>query len=357
MRAIRSSWRDVTFLSAACAVATAITVAAVQAAANNALDAAPEISAVNPEQDAGTNAAWRTNSAPDIAKSLPAEENDATPQLAASDRSTLADRFKTAYGFLLKADEARGKDQWAEAARFYKDALSAYRKLAEEFPEWQPGIGRFRISYCENQAREMLKKTGGPLPANEPAPGDSDPAGFASATGARPTVADIAATARAFLQDGKGQEARNILLDGLRLDQDDRAIRLLIAAAQCQSGNFADATHILDTLIEEQPDDTYAHVILGVACLGLGRPDDARRELDLALKHNPRISQAHYNLAQALLLLSPPDPDSAREHYRKSVELGAPEDKTLEERLHLTTPPPGADTEPVVPTQPASIED
>ena len=278
------------------------------------------------------------------APEAPPKEPAAAPAPRSEDTS-LSAQFRTASELLQQADDAVEKEKWADAARLYDDALNAYKRLVRQHPEWEPGVSRFRIAYCENKVAEMLKKAGLPVPADEMAAPASrtntptPPQPPRPAVSSRPAIGDIAAAAKAFLREGKGQDARGVLMEGLRRDPDNRDVRLLIGMAQCQVGKFSDAAHVLEPLIEEKPADAHARVVLGSAYFGLGRFEEARREMETALRHDARLSEAHYNLAQILMVLTPPDREKALEHYRRSVELGAPADPTLEERLDPMGPP------------------
>lgn len=52
-----------------------------------------------------------------------------------------------------------------------------------------------------------------------------------------------------------------------------------------------------------------------------------------ALELNPKSPDAHYNLAMIYMERVPPAVELARRHYIRSIELGAPPDEKLAERI------------------------
>jgi Flp pilus assembly protein TadD len=52
-----------------------------------------------------------------------------------------------------------------------------------------------------------------------------------------------------------------------------------------------------------------------------------------ALELNPKSPDAHYNLAMIYMERVPPAVELARRHYVRSIELGAPPDEKLAERI------------------------
>ncbi len=249
----------------------------------------------------------------------------------------LAAHFRTAYNIFMKAEECRDSGRWSEAAHYYNEAGQAYTRLVERFPAWEPAVFRFRIAYCEGQAKAMRKKA--ERASSDKVAGDQGrPAVTAAAppsvgTSGRTTPAEAIRTARPLLLAERGAEARAILLDALRQDPDSRSIRFFLATAQCQAGNLSDAQHILEGLLEENPLDAHARVLLGISHFGLGQVEKAKQEMERALDTAPGMPEAYYNLAEILLFFEPPATAVASNYYWKSVQGGGARDPDLEKRL------------------------
>lgn len=290
-------------------------------------------------------------------------------------------QFEDALRIITMADEAAQEGRYEEARELYSEAYHAHAILGEQYPRWNPDAVRKRIGHCTermNALGDILnsgeRETTPPPTSTRPAEsrpiGTTSPAGSvaipgdptinriplphrrpAAVTGPAPSPAALAsppvtpdpdiaasltlikATARQRLQAGSSAGAREILMEGLRLDPDDRTIRLLLGLAQCLSGRFEDAAILLRTLLEEHPADAYAHLYLAGALTGLGRLAEASDELRQAIRCKPQIHQAHFNLALILLRMDPPDTSAAREHYRNSLRYGGAPSPELDKRF------------------------
>ena len=247
-------------------------------------------------------------------------------------------RFRHAYDTLLRADQARDNDAFKNAIALYGQAAAEYERLTKTYADWQPGVVRFRIAYCQNQI-EGLKDRVPKRTSKQPAPPrrsltrlpvdarseEEDPV----KTGALTGLAAMKEEAKRLMKDGEAELALEKLMAAIKEDPDDRDVRLLVGVAQCQIGRFEDAVHLVAQLIEEDSDDAIARTTLGSAYFGLGRFAEAREQWEWALKLNPDLSEVHYNLAHVMLALDPPDRVSARLHYGKALSLGGTPDKTL----------------------------
>lgn len=255
-------------------------------------------------------------------------------------------QFQNAYRTLVMADEARDGQNLTEAVKLYRKALNAYMKLAVKYPDWEPGVVRFRIVYCDNQIEALLKKTdriNAAARLRQPPSRRSEKHGSASLgrpgkresedQGPEPDLEGIKAKAKFFLKNGETAKARSVLLEGMCIDPDDSSIRLLMGMAQCQAGKYEDVIYLVKQVIEKDPSNANAHVVLGAAYFGLGRIVDAENEIKRALKLNPALHHAHYNLAQILLATTPLDLDAVRHHYNKARDLGGTPDEKLEALL------------------------
>jgi tetratricopeptide (TPR) repeat protein len=294
-------------------------------------------------------------------------------------------QFEDALRIVNLADQATREGHYEDARELYREAYHAHSILGEQYPRWNPGAVRKRIEHCAermNALGDILDndERGAPQPDARVKPADSGLGGAANRRGSaaapttppvnmaqwpddRPPAApsrqpahstaapakppvrsdpDIAAslalikaTARQRLDAGSSAGAREILMEGLRIDPDDRTIRLLLGLAQCHSGRFEDGAMLLRTLLEEDPTDAYAHLYLASALTGLGRLDEAAGELRLAIRNKPQLHQAHFNLAQILLRMDAPDIAGAREHYRTSLRYGGAADRELAKQLSI----------------------
>ncbi|MGQ9661841.1 MAG: tetratricopeptide repeat protein [Kiritimatiellia bacterium] len=261
---------------------------------------------------------------------------------ADSAEESAAERARRAAYVLEKAEEARAAGKNIEATILYKDALARYSSLAEKYPEWEPEVVRLRLVYCNEQLQGLLepkkRANEGPqsLPQASPVLEKTPPVPKHELhESTDPRVKRIVALVKQLIISGATEEARTKLIEGLRIDPDNAALRLLIGIVQCRAGNYADAAYVLETLLEEQPQNAPAHVALGVAYAGLGRTADAERQNLTALELNPRLAEACYNLTRLLLLKEPPNLQSAHRYYLKALELGAQPDEEVEEALEL----------------------
>ena len=69
-----------------------------------------------------------------------------------------------AYTATIQADEARDAEDWGVAVSAYQDALIAYRRLAAEHQDWQPGVVAHRIQYCETELDRLEGRSALPVP-------------------------------------------------------------------------------------------------------------------------------------------------------------------------------------------------
>lgn len=235
-------------------------------------------------------------------------------------------QFKGAYEALAKGDEARDRGKTADATRWYQEALAAYMKLAQKYPEWQSGVVKFRINYCNNQLEALMKK----LDGHTPQPIDTSERVPASTPAVVLTLNDVKTGARQLLIAGETEKARALLAEGLGLDPDDITVRLLTGIAQCQGGEYAGAFDLVRQVIAESPSNACAHVVMGTVHFALGQNKAAEKEIRRALELKPDMKAAHYDLARLLVVANPPDGAQARDHYQTAVKLGAAPDASFE---------------------------
>lgn len=253
---------------------------------------------------------------------------------ARAETPTASMQFDQAYSLLVGADEARDGLRFAAAIELYHRARQAYRVLSQQYPDWQPGVVRFRVAYCDNQIEALMRRVDPALVKLGAAPPPGDPP-VRTATLPPPSpsgvpLAEIRKQAARLLDENDAEKARAALLSALEIDPDDIGTRLLMAAAQCQAAEFEDAIFLLEHVIEDAPASAEAHVLLGTAHFGLGRMPPAMASMKRALEIDPGLDEAHYDLAQILRMLIPPDLDGARDHYQKSLDLGGAHDAELD---------------------------
>ena len=267
-------------------------------------------------------------------------------------------RFNNAYQILLNADQSLDNNNLEEALRLYREAWFIYINLSKQYPDWQPGLMKFRLIYCDNQIESLLKRgvkssdvSGAPaaqLPpsADEdkqprqiptPAPPVSTPDTLPESKNALETTTEInqsklneiAAESRNLIKSGNMPKARELLVKGISISPDNKTFRLLLGIVHCKQNEFENAMYLLTPLVEENPSDAYAHMTLGTAYFGLGRITEALKEMESAVKLNPNLGEAHFNLAQIQLANTRPNIESARSHYKKALELGSKPDENL----------------------------
>ncbi len=268
---------------------------------------------------------------------------DAGATVTAATDTSASSQFEKAYETLQSADTARDGDKVAEAVNLYREALTQYMGLSRRYPSWSSGVVKFRIAYCNNQLDALLKKvdiSAVPSTTNsvEAVGSEVDGSGLEKtplstqgvAMEREPVnIAKIKSDAESLLESGDAEQARSVLMEGLRADPDNQSLRLMTGIVQCQAGMFTDAVYLLAQLVRESPSNTVAHLALGAACFGLGKIDDATKEVKRALELNPNLAEAHYDISQLLRLSAPPDTEGAVEQYRKSLDLGGKPDTEL----------------------------
>ncbi|MCE9615132.1 MAG: tetratricopeptide repeat protein [Lentisphaerae bacterium] len=273
-------------------------------------------------------------------------------------------RFDVAHQFLRSGDEARDKGDTTTAIFFYDEAVKEYDALMAAFPDWEPAVTSFRSSYCRDERQKLKNKLAARAAATAPPPARTPPAATAATppsagvspglpldtatptnAAPAPTLAILLPKARDLMRQGKSTEARDVLMQAIRLEPDDMTARFLVATVQCQLGNYEDALFVLETLNEERPNDVATLLALSAAFLGIGQPDRAAGFVRQALQVDPDSAEAHYNLARVLLVTKPPQPTEAEIHYERAIELGAAPDSDFKRLLaDAVVPAPAAVT-------------
>ncbi|OVE75725.1 hypothetical protein BVX97_03700 [bacterium E08(2017)] len=241
--------------------------------------------------------------------------------------ATASAAFDKAHSILNQADMYRDKGSYSQAISLYGEAQTMYRNLSHKYPEWQSGVVKFRINYCNDQIENILNKLSErTLDKKKPAPA---PAKTQSSSDSQ-KVQEAISSASKLLRYGKHMNARTHLLKAINIDPDNRTVRLLLGISQCQAGKYKDAIFILDELVTEDKTNAKAHIVLGAAYLALGDNNKAKRSTIKALKLNPNSKEANFNMAQILIDSDPPNKETAAKYYRKALQLGAIRNATLE---------------------------
>lgn len=244
-------------------------------------------------------------------------------------------QFRNAYQSIILADEARDADDFIGAMRLYKEALNQYTKLARGYPDWQPSMTKFRMSYCKDQLEGVLNHIMDDKELTKKTPSAKETGNSVAPAPPAIRVRTKHYAACELLKSGKPTEARKLLMEELLKDPDDETVRLLMGIARCQEGKFADALYLLEPLVSESPQNPDAHLALGTAYFGLSRMADARNAVSRAIKLNPDFSEACYNMVQILMAEDPPNVSTAKVYYRRSVESGGKRDSDLERLLGM----------------------
>ncbi|MCK5849382.1 MAG: tetratricopeptide repeat protein [Kiritimatiellae bacterium] len=247
------------------------------------------------------------------------------PVDAAPDKSHAAPetpQIITAFNFMESADEAMEKAQNENALKLYAQALDAYSRITQDYPQWKQGLIKFRTTYCSGQIQRLLSITKGLSPKPKTA---------VPAEGGQ--IKKIVTIATKYLKNNKHAKARSILMEGLDINPDNTAIRLLLGIAQSQASEFDDALQILQALVKESPSNAHAHIALAAAHMGIGQTRKAKDEISAALKLNPNMPEAHYNMVRILVSIMPLDKKTACYHYEKAIDLGAKPTKALDSLL------------------------
>ncbi len=141
----------------------------------------------------------------------------------------------------------------------------------------------------------------------------------------------------------------NLALIAQRQDRSDDAAKFLRRVIQKDTANATawlllgigayehnelEAAHAhLAQAVLYAPADARAHQYLGATFARRGWYSAGEDELRRALELDPKSADAHYNLAAIYMEHVPPSVELARRHYVRSLELGAPPDEKLAERI------------------------
>lgn len=238
-------------------------------------------------------------------------------------------QFTQTQDMVAEADRSVPRGDIDRALLLYKHALNAYTRIIAENPDFQPDMIEFRMAYCDERIAQLMERV-------QPTALKTAQQGATNAPPSAPSAGNLDAIlvqSRRRLAAGEPEAAREHLLQGFKIDPDNVNLRLLAGLAQCQARRFEDAIFLLKTLADDAPSRAPIHVALAAAYFGNGDRDAAVRELETAIDIDPALAEAHYNMAQLMLTGAAPDRNAAQASYRRALELGAPPDPRLANRI------------------------
>ena len=272
--------------------------------------------------------ALSSNEIPNVDKeqlTSPISKQFTQPPTTPSKQKTVPQQSAMADHFLSNADSARVNEDFVSAIGLYDKAIKAYDNIKANYPDWQPSVIEFRINHCTYHIKRLLKAADeGKIKL------DTDPHLSRKAKPSQQEKSSSLTQARQLIVENKNQEARDVLIQALMTDPDNKRIRLMIGIVQCRLKQYNDATYLLETLIEESPGDANAHVILATAYYGLKRYDNVINQLHKALEINSFHQAANFNMAKVLMKTTPEDTEAIAKYYIKAVELGSTRDPKLD---------------------------
>ncbi len=134
-------------------------------------------------------------------------------------------------------------------------------------------------------------------------------------------------------RQNRTDDAESFLRRVIQKDTANATAWLLLGIGAYERNEF-DAAHAhLAQAVLSAPNDARAHQYLGATFARRGWYSAGEEELRRALELDPKSADAHCNLAMIYMERVPPSVELARRHYIRSLELGAPPDEKLAERI------------------------
>lgn len=137
---------------------------------------------------------------------------------------------------------------------------------------------------------------------------------------------------------GNSDAAEALLKKAVRIRIETAAAWLTLGIIYMDQDRFDEALAALSQAVLHDPRNARARNYLGVVIGRNGWIDGAQFELRRAVELDPSYADAHYNLAAFYLQDKPPSVELARRHYYRSLELGAPADSEIENKLKSDGP-------------------
>ncbi len=120
-------------------------------------------------------------------------------------------------------------------------------------------------------------------------------------------------------------------------DESSRA-HFLLGRVLYMKGDLDEALDKLEACLSLDPGNAHAHNSLGVVSSQKGWVDRAEEAFKQAVSIDPDYGDAHFNLAILYAMKETADPNSARRHYSRALELGVEPDPSLEDFLEKNGP-------------------
>jgi Flp pilus assembly protein TadD/uncharacterized coiled-coil DUF342 family protein len=153
-------------------------------------------------------------------------------------------------------------------------------------------------------------------------------------------------------QQGRIDEAEDILRKAVALAPNDSATRSLLGVIYFRKGRVEDAFTELTRAVALNPRNAEAHNYLGITLHEKGWASSAEQEVRKAIELNPTYADAHFNMAVLYVRQKTPRYELARYHYQKALDLGAQPDPAIETLLKKEA---GAtEAQPPKPQEPAT---
>ena len=130
-----------------------------------------------------------------------------------------------------------------------------------------------------------------------------------------------------------GDEAEKLLLRVIQKDPCNATAWLLLGIGAYERNELEAAHAHLAQAVLHAPQDARAHQYLGATFGRRGWYSAGEDELRRAVELDPKSADAHYNLAVVYMERVPAAVELARRHYVRSLDLGAPPDEKLAERI------------------------
>ena len=124
--------------------------------------------------------------------------------------------------------------------------------------------------------------------------------------------------------------AEEVLLKATKLAPEDGFSQCTLGIVYYTEQKLDAAVDALSKALAINPKDATAHNYLGITSAGKGWQGSAQKELESAVAINPEYADAHFNLAVIFATQTPPDKENGRKYYKRSIELGAEPDHSLE---------------------------
>jgi tetratricopeptide (TPR) repeat protein len=99
--------------------------------------------------------------------------------------------------------------------------------------------------------------------------------------------------------------------------------------------NYPESIRLINKVITERPGFAPAYRVLGYALFNMNRATEALAAYQRAVSIDPDYGEAHYALA---FLFAMGDPAVGREHFRRAMALGVPDERNLEQQFSPPNP-------------------